>query len=123
MGAAGDLGPDQGGLAVKHAGVDPLQAVPSVVVVAVAGGGGKVIGADAVFLHGGQDLGLVILRHLVDGPEPVCQSRQHRLASVVHRPADAQALVYGKQIHNNTLFYQNWILNLSSQQALVKKTR
>ena len=122
MGAAGDLGPDQGAPAGNPAGVDPLRGARSVFVGAVAGGGGKVVGAEGVSRQGGRAFGLFIPRPLLNGPKPFCRSRQHRLASVVHRPADAQALVYGKQIHNNTLFYQNWILNLSSQQALVKKT-
>ena len=59
MGAAGDLGPHQGGLGVKNVGVDPLQPLPAVVVVAVARGGGEVVGPHPVFLHGGEDLGLV----------------------------------------------------------------
>ena len=79
VGAAGDLGPHQRGLGVEHVGVDPLQIVPPLVVVAVAGGGGEVGGVDPVFLHGGDDLGLVELRILIDFVKAGRRSR--RIAS------------------------------------------
>ena len=75
MGAAGDLGPHQGCLRVEDVGVDPLQVVPALVVVAVAGGGGEVGGVHPIFLHGGHHLGLVVLGHLVDAVKAGAQLR------------------------------------------------
>ena len=99
VGAAGDLGPHQGRLRVEHVGVHPLQVVPAVVVVAVAGGGGKVGGVHPVFLHSVEHLALVVLRRLVDGVEPGPQVPQHRLAVFIHRPADAQLFIHGLNFH------------------------
>ena len=101
VGAAGDLGPHQGRLRVEHVGVHPLQVVPAVVVVAVAGGGGKVGGVHPVFLHGVQDLALVVLRRLVDGVEPGPQVPEHRLAVFIHSPADAQLFIHGLNFHGH----------------------
>ena len=99
MGAAGDLGPHQGGLGVEHVGVDPLQVVPALVVIAVAGGGGEVGGVDPVFLHGCQDLALVILRCLVDGVKPLPQVPQHRFTIFIDSPADAQLFIHLLNFH------------------------
>ena len=76
MGAAGDLGPDQGGLRVEHIGVDLFQSIPAQVIVTVAGGGGKAGGGYPVFLHGGQNLGLIVLRHRVNGGKALTQPLQ-----------------------------------------------
>ena len=70
MGAAGDLGPHQGCLCMEHVGIDPLQIIPALVIVAVAGGGGEVGGVHPVFLHGHQHLCLIVLRGLVNGIKP-----------------------------------------------------
>ena len=93
MGAAGDLRAHQGGLRVKDVRVDSLQVIPALVVVAVAGGGGKVGGVDPVFLHGGQNLALVILRGPVNRVKPGTQGGQYRLAVFIYLPADAQMRV------------------------------
>ena len=94
MGAAGDLGADQRRLGVEDVRIDLLQAFPAVVVVAVAGGGGEVLGADAVFLHGQEDLGLVDLRPLVDGLEAVRQTGQDLLPPVADRFAEPHLGIY-----------------------------
>ena len=90
MGAAGDLRPDQCRLRVEGVGVDPFQIVPAHVVIAVAGGGGKAGGTYPVFLHGGQNLGLVVLGNGVGLPEAVLQGLQDPLAAVVDLCRDAQ---------------------------------
>ena len=90
MGAAGDLGPDQRRLRVEGVGVDPFQIVPAHVVIAVAGGGGKAGGPHPVFLHGGQDLGLVVLGDGVGLPEAVLQGLQDPLAAVADLCGNAQ---------------------------------
>ncbi|CAN4044771.1 Peptidase propeptide and YPEB domain, partial [Dysosmobacter welbionis] len=95
MGAAGDLGTDQSRLRVEHIGVHSLQVVPAVIVVAVAGGGGKVGGVYPVFLHGGQDLALVVLCRLINDVEPGPQVPEHRLAVFIDRPADAELFIHG----------------------------
>ena len=94
MGAAGDLGTHQGGLRMEDVGIDPLQVVPALVVIAVASGGGEVGGVHPVFLHGADDLALVVLRHGVDGVEPLAQVPQHGFPVFVYSPADAQLLIH-----------------------------
>ena len=66
MSTAGDLGPHQRCLRAKDMGIDALQIVPSVIIVAVAGGGIEMHGGQAVGLHGLDHLGLIVLRHGVD---------------------------------------------------------
>ena len=87
---------------MEHVGVDPFQVVPALVVVAIAGGGGEVGGIDPVFLHGGEDLALVVLRRLIDGFKPGAQILQDLLAERVHRGADAQLLIHLLDIHVET---------------------
>ena len=96
VGAAGDLGADQGRLGVEYIGVDPLQAVPAVVVIAVAGGSGEVVGPHPVFLHRQQDLGLVGLRRPVNGIKAVPQGFQHGLAPPADLPTEAHLFVCGQ---------------------------
>ena len=84
MGAAGDLGPHQRRLGAEDAGINTLQIVPAVVVVAVAGGGVEVHGGQPVFLHGLYHLGLIVLRHGVDVGELGHDLRQHRRAEIQH---------------------------------------
>ena len=86
VGAAGDLGPYQCGFRVEHVGIDPFQIVPALVVVAVAGGGGKVGGVYPVFLHGRNNLGLIVLCGLVDGVKPVPQLRDDPLSVFIDQP-------------------------------------
>ena len=76
MGAAGDLGPYQGGFRVEHIGIDLFQGIPAQVIVAVAGGGGKTGGGDPVFLHGRQNLGLIVLGHGINGGKTLTQPFQ-----------------------------------------------
>ena len=73
MGAAGDLGTDQSGLGVKHVGIHPLQIVPAVVIIAVAGGGGKAGGTDPIFLHSPDHLGLIVFCYLIDFGKTILQ--------------------------------------------------
>ncbi len=95
MGAAGDLGAYQGGLRVKDIGVDALQRVPAVVVIAVARGGGKMSGVDPVFLQGQQDFILVIFGDLVNARKALGQHAQDLLAKAVNGGRDAQTLIHG----------------------------
>ena len=90
MGAAGDLRPDQCRFRVEGVGVDPFQIVPAHVVIAVAGGGGKAGGPHPVFLHGGQNLSLIVLRNGIGLTEAVLQGLQDPLAAVVDLCRDAQ---------------------------------
>ena len=99
MGAAGDLGPHEGRLRVEDLGVDLLQALPAVVVVAVARGGGEVVRPQFRLLHRKEDLQLVGLRHLVDGLEAVLQSGQDRLSTGKKGLAEPQTLVLLDKFH------------------------
>ena len=69
MGAVDELHPHQGVLGAKDVGVDPVQGVPAQVVVAVAGGAGKVGLRHPVLLEGGEHLAGVLLRDGVDAGE------------------------------------------------------
>ena len=100
MGAAGDLGTDKGGFGVEHIGVDPLQVVAALVVVAVAGGGGEVGGVDLISLHGGQNLALVVLRRLVNLIKAGTQAFQNRFPVFIHSPADAKLFVHLLNFHD-----------------------
>ena len=99
VGAAGDLRPHQRSLRVEHICIDPFQIVPALVIVAVAGGGGKVGGIYPILLHGGQDLGLIVFRRLVDGVKPVPQLRNDPLSVFIDSCADAQLFVHGFHFH------------------------
>ncbi len=90
MGAAGDLRPHQRRLRTEAVGVDPLQRVPPLVVVAVAGGEVEVVGGHAVFLHGGDDLELVLLGDTVDGVKAGTEIGQNGIGKGQHRRGDAQ---------------------------------
>ena len=79
---------------MKDIGVDPLQIVAALVVVTVAGGGSKVGGVHPVFLHGVKDLGLVVLRHLIDTLKALFQTRQNLLTKFIHSRADAKLSVH-----------------------------
>ena len=84
VGAAGDLGTHQRRLGVEHGGVDILQVVPSLVIVAVARGEIEVPRRQIVLLHGGNDLGLVMLGDSVNAAELPAQVLQHLLAERKH---------------------------------------
>ena len=78
---------------MEDVGVDPLQIIPTLVVVAVASGGGEVGGVDPVFLHGGQNLALVVLRGPINAIEPGAKGVQHGFTVFVYLPADTQLLI------------------------------
>ena len=99
MGAAGDLRAHQRGLGVEGIGVDALQIVATHVVIAIAGGGGKALGADAVFLHRADDLGLIILRHAVDLIEPLPECRQNVLSKLKDLRTYAEVLIHRFGLH------------------------
>ena len=99
VGAAGNLRPHQRSLRVEHICIDPFQIVPALVIVAVAGGGGEVGGIYPIPLHGGQDLGLIVFRRLVDGVKPVPQLRNDPLSVFIDSRADAQLFVHGFHFH------------------------
>ena len=52
VGAAGDLGPDQGGLRMEYVRIDLFQGIPAQVVVAVAGGGCEAGSGNPILPHG-----------------------------------------------------------------------
>ena len=99
VGAAGDLGADQGSLRVEHIGIDPLQIVPALIIIAVTGGSGKVRGIDPVFLHGGQDLALVVLRGLIDCVKPLPQSTKNGFSILINSRTHAQLLIHRFHFH------------------------
>ncbi len=94
MGAVDELDAHQSSLRTKEVSINFVQLVPAQIVVAVAGGGGEVLGADAVFLHSQEDLGLVDLRPLVDGPEAVRQTGQDFFPPVADRLAEPHLGIY-----------------------------
>ena len=94
MSAAGDLGPDQRRLCVKHIGIDALQIVPALVVVAVAGGEVKVGGIETILVHGGENFGLIILGNVVHTGHFFVQSVQYSLSKIQHLRTDAQLLIH-----------------------------
>ena len=102
MSAAGDLGTHQSSLRVEHIGVDPLQVVPALVIVAVTGGSGEMGGVHPVFLHGRKDLTLVVLCRLVDGFKPGTQMLQDLLAEGIYSGTDTQLLIHLLDIHGET---------------------
>ena len=77
MGAVHKPDAHQGVLGAEDIGIDLLQLVPAQVVVAVAGGAGKIALGHMVLLEGGQDLLGVDLRNGVD---PVKLFSQFRLS-------------------------------------------
>ena len=88
MGAAGDLRSHQRCLRAKDMGIDAFQIVPSVIIVAVAGGGIEMHGSQAVGLHGLDHLGLIVLRHGINVGElrndllqNLCTEVQHLLGN------------------------------------------
>ena len=93
MGAAGDLGAHQRRLGAEAVGVDPLQIVAALVVVAVAGGEIEVIGGQPVLLHGGDDLHLVGLGNGVDLGKALRQTGENLLAEGEHGIADAESFI------------------------------
>ena len=93
VGAAGDLGAHQRRFGAEAVGVDALQIVAALVVVAVAGGEVEVIGGQPVLLHGGDDLQLIGLGNGVDGREAVFQAGENALAEGEHGVADAEGFV------------------------------
>ena len=93
MGSAGDLGADQSSLGVEDVCVNLFQTVPALVVVAVAGGGGKVVGSDTAALHGGQNLGLVVLCAAVNGLKAFLQLLQDLLPTPVHGAAESHFFI------------------------------
>ena len=81
MGAAGNLGPDQGGLRMEYVRIDLFQSIPAQVVVAVAGGGCEAGGGNPIFPHGVQDLCLVVFRNGINGRKALFETLQ-RLFSI-----------------------------------------
>ena len=69
MRSAGDLRADKRGLRAEGVRVDLFQLFAAHIVVAVAGRCGKARRVHAVFMHGAQNLRLIIFRSLVDGGE------------------------------------------------------
>ena len=61
MGSAGDLRADQAGFCVECIRIDLLQGLASKVIVAITGGSSETCLTDTVFLHGMDNLHLVIL--------------------------------------------------------------
>ena len=92
--AAQDARAHERGLGVKAVGIDALERVAADVVVAVAGGAGEAAGIDAVLLHGGDDLRLVVLGDLVNLIETSAQGGEHLLAEPVDLFADAELAVH-----------------------------
>ena len=78
---------------LKYIGINPLQIVPTEVVIAIAGGCRKASGGHPVFLHGPQHLGLVMLRHLVDGSKTGFQILQHLFPEGINCRGNSHSLI------------------------------
>ena len=102
MGAAGDLGPDQGRFRVKYIGVDLFQRIPSQIVIAVAGGGGEAGGGNPVALHGGEHLGLVVFGDGVNGGKTVPEGLQSLLPVGVNTGRYAHFHIHIDQFFHKT---------------------
>ena len=89
---------------MKHVGVDLLQLLPAHVVVAVASGGGETGRVHPVFLEGGKNLGLVVLRHGVDGGEAAGEPGENSLTVFIYGPREAEGFIHSLQIHGATSF-------------------
>ena len=98
MGAAGDLGTHQRRLGAEAVGVDALQCVAALIVVAVAGGKIEVVGGQPVLLHGGDDLHLVGLGDGVDTGEAILQVSEDTLTKGEHGVADVQSFILFKHV-------------------------
>ena len=66
MSSAHELGAHQGAFCVKYSGIYLFQGIASQIVVAVACGCGKMDITDTAFLHGVDDLQLIVLCPLID---------------------------------------------------------
>ena len=104
MCAAGDLRPDERCLGMKRIGIDALEIVAPVVVVAVARRGGKVAGADTVSLHGEQHLVLIIFRATVDLPKAVGERGEYFLPQRKDLGRDAERLIHLLIVHDHAPF-------------------
>ena len=98
MGAAGDLGTHQRRLDAEAVGVDTLQRVAALIVVAVAGGEVEMVGGQPVLLHGGDDLHLVGLGDGVNIGEAILQVGEDALTKGEHGVADAQSFILFKHV-------------------------
>ena len=74
---------------MEAVGINALKRVAADVVIAVTGCARKTGDVDPVFLHGCDDLGLVIFRHAVDFIETRTQRGEHLFAEAVYRVRDA----------------------------------
>ena len=81
--SAGNLRTDQRGFRMEAVGVDALERVASDVVVAIARCAGKAADVDAVFLHGGENLRLIILGDAVNFIKARAQRSQNIFAEAV----------------------------------------
>ena len=100
--AAGDLRTHQRSLGVEAVGIDALQIITPEVVVSITGCGGEVRGIDAVFVHGGEHLGLVNLGVGIDPGKAIVQRGEHLLAETQHSRADAQRLIDFRCSHDHS---------------------
>ena len=93
MSTAGDLRTHKGSLRVEHVSINVFQVVTAHIIVAVAGGCGKAGGGNPVFLHGRQDLCLVILCNAVNGIEAFFQFGNGAFAVLINSRADTHGVV------------------------------
>ena len=73
VGAVDKLDAHQSGLCAEEVGVDLIQLIPPQVVVAIAGGAGKISVSHPVLLEGGQHPCGVLLRDGIDPGKFLCQ--------------------------------------------------
>ena len=78
---------------MEYVCVNPLQPLPAVVIVAIAGRRGEVVGSNAVLLHRAEDLSLVTFRRLVNRAETRFQMGKDCLALGVNPLAEAHLFI------------------------------
>ena len=74
MGSVDKLDAHQRLLRAEDLGIDLVQLVPSLIVVAIAGGTGKIALGHAVILEGGEHLAGVLLRNGINAGKLLCQA-------------------------------------------------
>ena len=112
VGAAGDLRANQRILRVEVVGIHLLEAVPSDVIVAVAGGAGEVCLSDVGILHRLDNAQLIDLRDGVDFVKPVPKALQNRLCKGKDPVGDAKLLIDRRffcvfhLVHESSVFFR-----------------
>ena len=82
MGSAGNLRPDQGVLRVKYGGINRFQRFPAQIIIPISGSSQQTGFAHFIFLHGFENLHLVIFRRFIYIVKTLLQLLQYLFAKI-----------------------------------------